>query len=326
MTRLGFIGCGTHASANLYPCVRNSPIELVAICDPIEERLSACARKFGPTRTYADHRELLEREQLDAVFVCGPPAMHHEVSLEAFRRGLHVFVEKPPAPDAAGARQLRDAARSAGKLGMVGFMKRFAQKVQLAESIAASPEFGGLRHMFLRYSHGARMGPHSTHTLMSIHAVDLVRHFMGEVTRVQVCQFPVGEGWSLSMNLDCARGPATLVCQASAPGVKERLELTGDGQMIVVDELATLTHYREGAGIWEPPVGTRYENNFALQTDANSSAEIQGYAGEVRAFIEAVASGNPLTRATLDDAVRAMEIVEAIEHATWEGLEVPSRD
>jgi predicted dehydrogenase len=326
MVRLGFIGCGTHATMNLYPCLRLADCRLLAVCDPVDGRREHCARVFGAPRQYAEHAELLEKEGLDAVMICGPAAMHHQVALDALRSGLHVFIEKPPAPTLAAAREIRDAARAAGRIYMCAFMKRFAQKYVLAAQLSAKPEFGGRQHLLLRYSHGAKIDPHGTLTLMTIHAIDLVRHFMGEITAAQICRNDVDGASSFTVQLRCERGPATLVSLATAPGVTERLELTGKGQSIVVDEVATLSHFVMGPSIWAPPVATLYRNNFPLQTMDNSSAELQGYAGEVRAFIDAVRTGTPPAVATIDDAVRAMQIIEAIENTTWGTVEIPDYD
>lgn len=321
MVKLGFIGCGTHASANLYPCLRFAECELVAVCDPVEDRRQYCARAFGAQRAYARHAELLATEDLDGVLICGPAEMHYQVALDALDKGLHVFIEKPPAPTAREARDIQTKAASAGRVAMVAFMKRFAQKYKLAHEISAKPAFGGRRHLLLRYSHGAKTDRHQAHTLITIHAVDLVRHFMGEVKAAHVAHIPAGEGWSLSAQFQCEQGTATLISQATAPGVLERLELTGDGEFLVVDEVATLTHFTQGDSIWSPPVGTLYRNNFALQTSDNASAELQGYAGEVRAFVEAVRTDTPPPYSTIDDAVRAMEIIEAIEGIDWGTVE-----
>ena len=84
LVRIGFIGCGSHATQNLYPSFRlgvlNPPEtggaigelaeggeigELVACCDVDEPRARRCARDFGIADVYTVHRELLERSDAD---------------------------------------------------------------------------------------------------------------------------------------------------------------------------------------------------------------------------------------------------------------------
>src|SRR5688572_27196239 len=67
--RVGFIGAGGHSFRNVYPAFRYAPVELVAVCDLDLTRAQAYARQFGAERAYADHREMIAAEQLDAVFI-----------------------------------------------------------------------------------------------------------------------------------------------------------------------------------------------------------------------------------------------------------------
>ena len=65
--RVGFVGAGGHAFRNVYPAFRYAPVELVAVCDLDLARAQAYARQFGAQTAYADHREMLAGEELDAV-------------------------------------------------------------------------------------------------------------------------------------------------------------------------------------------------------------------------------------------------------------------
>src|SRR5204863_887119 len=67
--RVGFIGAGGHAFRNVYPAFRYAPVDLVAVADLQADRAAAFARQFGAERSYADYREMLAKETLDAVFI-----------------------------------------------------------------------------------------------------------------------------------------------------------------------------------------------------------------------------------------------------------------
>ena len=109
--RIGFVGAGSHSSANLYPSLVEAPsAQLVAVCDLREDRAQANAKRFGADRWYTDVRAMLKAEQLDGVCICGVPQMHFEVGLQVLRRGLPIFVEKPSAMTAREAQRLADAA------------------------------------------------------------------------------------------------------------------------------------------------------------------------------------------------------------------------
>jgi hypothetical protein len=96
--RIGFVGCGGHATSALYPTLHRIPqIELVAVCDLKEELAKRNARLFGALRWYTDVREMLEKEDLDGVIIVGPPQMHVEVGKICLDAGKPIFVEKPSA-------------------------------------------------------------------------------------------------------------------------------------------------------------------------------------------------------------------------------------
>lgn len=185
--RLGFIGCGSHARTNLYPCLRFADCELVAVADLYESHRAYCVRHFGARRAYADYRELLSSErELDGVIVCGPAELHHAAGMAALERGLPVMVEKPPAPDLTRTLELAAAAKAAGKPVMVALMKRFASKYVQAKAIASDPAFGPVTACQVKYSYRVAMAPGRTAALMCIHAIDLMRFFMGDPVRVTV--------------------------------------------------------------------------------------------------------------------------------------------
>ena len=111
--RVGFIGCGGHAYRNIFPTFQYAPVDLIAVCDLQPERAAAFARQFGARHTYTDHREMLAREQLDAVFVVAGYDEHHrprypQLAMEAMRAGVHVWIEKPPAASLAEVEAMQD--------------------------------------------------------------------------------------------------------------------------------------------------------------------------------------------------------------------------
>jgi predicted dehydrogenase len=75
--RIGCIGCGGHAITYLQPCLAISEsFELIAVCDLDAAKAEQSARRFGWQHWYSNWHTMLEQEQLDAVVVCAPPAVH----------------------------------------------------------------------------------------------------------------------------------------------------------------------------------------------------------------------------------------------------------
>ena len=75
---------------------KNKPdIEIVAICDTYQKRLSMALRKAPGAKTYAHHQEVLQRTDIDAVFIATPDHWHAPITLAAMESGKDVYVEKP---------------------------------------------------------------------------------------------------------------------------------------------------------------------------------------------------------------------------------------
>lgn len=210
LTRIGIIGCGSHAVQNLYPCFRlavHNPPEilgaaigdlaeggaigdLVACCDIDEERANRCARDFGIPRVYTNHRQMLEQEDLDGVIVAMHPRIQPAVAIDCLDAGLDVFVEKPPAQTVEDCIALQEAAAKAGRNVMVGFMKRFSEPYQRALAIAQRPEFGPLTAYEGRWTFG-EYPPRSVYDFLNgfgCHHLDLARFFGGNVKWVMAAR------------------------------------------------------------------------------------------------------------------------------------------
>src|ERR671933_816622 len=67
--RAGIVGCGEHAMRNILPALQYAPVDLVAACDLDRERAEVVGRQFGAQRTYTDFVEMIQREELDAVYM-----------------------------------------------------------------------------------------------------------------------------------------------------------------------------------------------------------------------------------------------------------------
>jgi predicted dehydrogenase len=90
--QLGVIGVGNYGATNL-AAVKTERV--TALCDVDSRYLDeAAARLPGATR-YRDLREMLAREDLDAVVISTPDHTHAFAALAAMQRGRHVYCEKP---------------------------------------------------------------------------------------------------------------------------------------------------------------------------------------------------------------------------------------
>lgn len=326
--KLAFVGCGTHATENLYPMLRYTRGRLDAVCDLDRALAERNARVFGAASVYTDADRMLDERRPDGLLVAGPPTLHYEMGKRALGRGIPVFVEKPPAPSLAQARELAQLARANGTFIMCGFMKRHGLIYRRVREMIASGQFepAALR---INYSHWAVAGLATILPAMSIHAIDLAIALMGEVRLAHSTLYETPRASSLALTLSFASGRwAQLMLDASQPRIQERVELSGAmggrNALIVVDNVERLelhlgTHdgidlkadltaidpqvHLDGIQVWRP--------DYAIPNTQQTRHFVQGFAGEIREFVEAVAVRREPYPGT-DDVVRAMAVIDAV--------------
>ena len=83
-------------------------------------------------------------DELDAVSIAVPNALHAPMTLDALKSGKHVLIEKPMTITPGNAQKMADAAKKAGKLLMVEQALRFRPEAQLVKAYAQRGEFGNV--------------------------------------------------------------------------------------------------------------------------------------------------------------------------------------
>jgi predicted dehydrogenase len=110
--KVGIAGCGVVATAYYLPyLMRMDNVEITAVCDIYKTRTEACVRLFGAKEEYLDYYEMLEKADLDAVFILTAPGTHVDFTLAAVENGRHVVIQKPLAMNMEDANKIADAVR-----------------------------------------------------------------------------------------------------------------------------------------------------------------------------------------------------------------------
>jgi predicted dehydrogenase len=195
--RVALVGAGNIAAHHLpaYAQFRDR-VELVAICDVVEERARTAAAEAG-VGAFTDAEAMIRSVACDAVDVCTPPDQHAPVAQAAIDAGKHVLVEKPFALDLEESRALVAAAERAGVTLMVAQNQRFLPTHQLARAIVASGELGAIRAVRAdsvqhwdgllpddHWQYDARRGGGGAVIAVGVHRLDLMRFMVGDVRRV----------------------------------------------------------------------------------------------------------------------------------------------
>lgn len=309
--RVGFIGCGRHATKILYPSLHLARMNLVALCDVDEAKARRNARWFGAERIYTDHRRMLDEESLEAVLICTGTTTHTPLALDCVERGTPVFVEKPPALNLAEAERLRARSEAAQVPVMVGTMKRHSLIYRRMKEIITSPDFGPASAVEAKMALGWKnCNGYALLLDAGIHLIDLLRFLMGDVTEVSCRKYERDQthiSYVILLAFESgAVGSLFVSDQHLWMRNNERVEITGDGQFVVADNMIHLAHYRPDGEIsaWEP--------GLSIPNDENQYLFLAGYAGELQAFAQAIREGTPV-QANIDDACAALRIIKQIE-------------
>jgi predicted dehydrogenase len=154
--RLGFAGVGGIGRNRLAALAESTSVQIVAVVDPDETCVRAC-REIVPGVQVLDDFQRLLAQDLDAVVIATPSALHAEQAIAAFHRGWAVFCQEPLGRDAAEVRRVIEAARRADRLLGVDLSYRCTRAVVLARNAVQSGRVGRLFHVEL-VLHSAR-GP-----------------------------------------------------------------------------------------------------------------------------------------------------------------------
>jgi len=141
--RWGLIGCGDIARKRVASALRDTKFsELVAVSRARSDLAASFAKEFGAKRWYADWRDLLRDDEIDAVYIATPVHVHAPQAIAAAEAGKHVLCEKPMAMDPQECDRMIDAARSQRvKLG-VAYYRHFYPVVERIKEIIKSGEIG----------------------------------------------------------------------------------------------------------------------------------------------------------------------------------------
>ena len=139
--RLGFAGVGWIGRNRLQALAESASVDIVAVTDPDETCTRAC-REMVPAARVLDSFDELLAQDLDAIVIATPSALHAEQSIAAFNKGLAVFCQKPLGRSAAEVRGVVEAARRADRLLGVDLSYRWTRAVSLARNAVRSDRIG----------------------------------------------------------------------------------------------------------------------------------------------------------------------------------------
>ncbi len=193
--RLGIVGAGNMANNHLKGWATMDDVQVIAVCDVVEDRARSRAEPLGAS-AYTDPDRMLGESALDAVYILLPPFDHGAAERAALKYRVPFFVEKPVGVDIQFCKEIAAGVREQGLLTGVGYMNRYRQGVQRAKAVfqqdppviahggwingapQTREEYGAWTWWSDKSKSGGQLVEQTTHT------VDLVRYLMGDVVEV----------------------------------------------------------------------------------------------------------------------------------------------
>jgi predicted dehydrogenase len=118
--KVAVIGAGNIGGKHIDILAGEPEVEIVGVVTPSPQRASAAVERWGVT-AYASHEALLERERIDAAWVCVPPWAHGAIEAALIDRGIPFFIEKPLSADRDTAERIAQALEGKGIVTAVGY-------------------------------------------------------------------------------------------------------------------------------------------------------------------------------------------------------------
>lgn len=194
---IGIVGGGKFGLMHLRTFTqlrRDGRVDSVALAEINEELLEERKRQFD-VAGYTDHKQMLEKEDLDAVTIVTPDFLHRRLALDVIDSGRHVLVEKPLDTTVEGCREIAEAGERQGVMVQVDFHKRFDQfhiglRNAIEDGELGVPEYG-YAWMEDRIEVPRDWFPHwapksSSGWFLGVHMIDLFRWCIGGRNGVRV--------------------------------------------------------------------------------------------------------------------------------------------
>lgn len=317
--KLACIGLGSHMRKTLYPGIPAKNVELVAICDQQEERLSEF-RKFAPVgaeHCYTDFYEMLEKEQPHAVLCAGNPNLHYKVAKACMHRKISPFIEKTPCENSKQARELAILEQQTGCFCMVGFNRRYTTAYCMAKEILEH-DFGSPLLYLAKYNSSEYGSEQSFLLNHVIHHLDLMRFLLGEIDDLRAEEMIVDERKTGLHIHFCTNNGVIGFLQSSSFQSEtfpmERVEIQGIGKNLIIDNVKYLEYNRSVDKKTEDrPVLSEKEDTLCWNWNMGHSSMYShyGYERELKEYFQALNTGEkPVS--SMEQVVGTMELYEKL--------------
>jgi predicted dehydrogenase len=345
--KAGFIGCGAHAFRNVYPTFDYAPIDLVAVCDLNPERAEIYRKRFAADKVYTDYKEMIKKEQLDAVFVVlnydkDDRPLYPKIVPDILEAGLPVWMEKPAAYTADEVERMLEVEERTNQFVLVANKRYFYPTFEKAKQIIERPDFGEPVSINGRYPLSLSPFQESIQTRTGLrmfldicHPMSGIHYLMGEVKEMCFIEHqPSGNVQALLQFKSGGIGNLQLSATQATTSPLERFEVIGNNQNVVIDNGMRLMYYKgsKGSGAYgktpiyigdDPSDGpVLWEPEFSLGQLYNKNLFLQGMVQSVNYFANAILEGRKIEKSTLRDSLHLTKIFDAFKQRSGKWISI----
>ncbi len=312
--RVGVIGCGGHAQSHFAMIKADPRLQLVAVAEIDEARRNQAQTAHQPEFTFADYRTMLDKTDLDLVYVVTLAGHLLPIVQECLGRGIHTSIEKAPGYTSADTREMASAAQASSAKAIVSFNRRYIPEILAVRKLAQ--ERGGAVQVAANYHKPASGIVPADRTAVvppeltsdAIHHVDLIRWMTGRTgAEARVATEVHAHTWQ-GANTPAPHHNAVIQFDAQTHGVM--MSHFGVGYRIQSAEVhaEAMSAYLD---LTRKPVVTLYLDGELVETPLNL-ADVGGpNFNETTHFVDCILQDRE-PWSTVDDAVKTMELCEAI--------------
>lgn len=300
------IGTGSHARSHFQMIKACNDMHFVAVCDIDKERAENAKLECGTEYAFTDYREMIEKCDLDVIYIVTPPSFTADIAIDCIKKRLHTSVEKPPGIRSADTKRIVDAEKNSDSVVMVSFNRRYIPEVLAIRKIVL--DRGGAIHCSTTYNKPATSwneiwGKYPViHD--AIHHVDLLRWLAGDVVDVHSEYYLDKDSYEKQHHnavIKFANGCRGTFMSHYGVGFRiQRAEVHADGFSAYIDLTASPKYelYEDGKPYEKP-----------LDIDAVGGKNFN----ETYHLVDCI-TNNKKPWSNVEDAVKTMELCEAILH------------
>ncbi|MGN1058956.1 MAG: Gfo/Idh/MocA family oxidoreductase, partial [Clostridia bacterium] len=290
---------------------------LAACCDVDENRAENYKNQFGFLKVYTDYVKMLDEERPDAVSIIVPVHLTEKITTDILKRGYPIITEKPPGINAEETKLIAEASRSADKLAVVAFNRRYAPAIHKAKKVICE-NFKDISSIYYTMQRCRRIFEDFSTT--AIHAIDAVRYMAGcDYKTVDISYVPVYGFENEFPNV-------YLTCEMKS-GARVRIDFSVSGGALQESFIVNGTDNTIVAHI---PVDTDKSGSFkyySYKGDSQESAKPvindtfdedmpffigQGFYGENEYFLNLIKKDSSSANSDILSGLQAEEIADAI--------------